>query len=143
MRRFRFRLQGLLRLRRLREREGRRELAEALRSLRQAEARCEAARQALRQAEARVVQGRDAQELRWWADAVEACRQQLARAEAVRAEAARRADELWARFLQLRRDRKVVERVRDRRWKLHQREQARREQAQLDELALLRRGRQG
>jgi flagellar FliJ protein len=142
VRRFRFRLQGLLRLRRLREREARRELAEALRALRQAEARCEAAQQALQHAEARVVQGRDAQELRWWADAVELCRQQLASAEAARAEAARRVDELWARFLQLRRDRKVVEQVRERRWRLHQREQARREQAQLDELAVLQRGRQ-
>lgn len=141
MKRFRFRLEGLLRLRRLRERQARRQLADALRALRQAEARCHLARRAVREAEARVLHAQDARELRGWAEAMERRREELAAAERARAEASRHAEELWARFLQLRRDRKVVEQVRERRWRLHQREQARREQAQLDELALLRRRR--
>jgi len=142
VKRFRFRLEGLLRLRRLRERQARRQLADALRALREAEARRESARQDLWEAEARVVQARDALDLRWWAEALEVRRGKLAAAEAEWQEVSRRCEELWARFLQLRRDRKVVEQVRQRRWQLHRREQERREQAQADELALLRRGRQ-
>lgn len=139
MKRFRFRLEGLLRLRRLRERQARRELAEALRALRDAERRCQDAHGNLREAERHLAQAQGAWELRWWAEAVDVRRRQLEAAEASRAEASRLADERWARFLQLRRDRKVVERVRERRWTLHRREQERREQAQLDERALLRR----
>lgn len=141
MKRFRFRLEGLLRLRRLRERQARRQLADALRALRQAEARCQLARRALQEAEGRVLHARDARELRGWGEAMERRREELAAAERARAEASQHADELWARFLQLRRDRKVVEQVRERRWRLHQKEQGRREQAQLDELALVRRRR--
>lgn len=143
MKRFRFPLDGLLRLRRLREQNSRRELAEALRALRDAETTCQAARTLVREAEHRLVEGRHACELRAWAEALERRRQQLADAERLREEVARRTEALWARFLQLRRDRKAVEQVRQRRWRLYQRELGRREQAQADEFALIRRGRKG
>ncbi len=143
MRRFRFRLEGLLRLRRVRERQARRELAQALRAVREAEERCQTARAAVQEAEARVRDAQDAAALRWWGEAVELRRRQLAQAERAHDEASQRASALWARFLQVRQDRKVVEQVRQRRWKVHQREQLRREQALLDELVLLRRGRRG
>ncbi len=139
MKRFRFRLEGLLRLRRLQERQARRQLADALRALRQLETVCQLARRAVREAEGQVLRAQDARELRGWAEAMQRRRQELAAAERARVAASRHAEELWARFLQLRRDRKGVEQVRERRWRLHQREQVRREQAELDELALLRR----
>ncbi len=142
MKRFRFPLQGLLRLRRLRERQARRELAEALRALRDAESACEAARLAVEQAERGLRAGQDAARLRWWAEALCHRRQRAAQAERLREELAQRVEVLWARFLQLRRDRKAVEQVRVKRWRLYQRELERREQAQADELVLLRRGRQ-
>ncbi len=143
MKRFRFPLEGLLRLRRLREQESRRQLAEALKALRHAEAACQAARALVREAEQGLVGSLQASELRGWAEALERRRQQLAGAERLREEAARRAETLWAHFLQLRRDRKAVEQVRQRRWRLYQRELGRREQAQADELVLIRRGRKG
>jgi flagellar export protein FliJ len=141
VRRFRFPLEGLLRVRRVRERQARRELADALRSLREAEARCEAIRATVREAEAAVVQSQAAAELRAWAEVLDARRRDLHVAEEDRAQRAQRADELWARFLQARRERKAVSQVRSRRWRQYQQELARRQQTEADDLALLRRGR--
>lgn len=141
MRRFRFPLEGLLRVRRVRERQARRDLADALRSLRESEARCEVVRATVRGAEDAVVRAQTAAELRVWAEVLHARRRALRAAEEDRAQRAQRAEELWARFLQLRRERKAVSQVRSRRWQQYQQELARRQQAEADDLALLRRGR--
>lgn len=143
MKRFRFPLQGLLRLRRLRERQARRELAEVLRALKEAETDCEAARCAVEQAEHQLQAVQDAAQLRWWAEALERRRDWAAEAERLRQELSQQAQVHWARFLQLRRDRQAVEQLRHKRWRLYQREIARRDQAQADELVLIRRGRYG
>ncbi len=130
-----------MRVRRVRERQARQELTEALRSLRQAELTCETLRATLREAERAVVQGQAAAELRAWAEVLHARRCSLQAAEEERAQRAQQVDELWARFLQARKERKVIGQVRNRRWQQYQQELARRDQAEADDLALVRRGR--
>ncbi len=141
MRRFRFSLEGLLRVRWVRERQARRELAEALRSLREAEARCEQIRSAVREAEGAALMAERAGDLRVWAELLEARRRAYRAATEHRARQAERAEELWARFLQLRRERKAVSQVRSRRWRQYQQQLARSLQGEADDLALARRGR--
>ncbi|MCS7172055.1 MAG: flagellar export protein FliJ [Armatimonadetes bacterium] len=138
MRRFRFRLEGLRRLRMIRERQARRELSDLLRALREAEVRLERARSEVREAEARVREAQDARALRVAAAVLERARLGAVTAEQRMVEWRTQVEAAWARFLQVRTERQVVERLRERRLLQHRREEERREQVQADEAALLR-----
>jgi flagellar FliJ protein len=138
MRRFRFRLEGLLRVRTVRERQARRELADLLRFLREAEARLEQARVEVREAEARLLEARDARALRSAAAFLDQARLEAVAAEQRVGELKAQVEVAWARFLHARTERRVVERLRERQLQEHRREEERREQTQADEAALLR-----
>ncbi len=115
MRRFRFRLEGLRRLRTVRERQARRELADLLRALRNAEEGLQQALVRVRKAEARVREANAAGALRMAAEALERSRAEALAAERSVAALKARVETAWARFLQARTDRRVVDRLRERR----------------------------
>ncbi len=139
MGRFRFRLEGLRRLRAVRERQARRELLDLLQSLRRAEEELQGARARVWRAEGAVRKAEDAQALRTAALALARARADAAAAERAVADWTAQVEAAWARFLQARTERQVVERLRERRLHQHRREEERRAQAQADEAALLRR----
>lgn len=139
MRRFRFRLQGLLRVCVLREREARCSLAHLLRALEEAHHAHQEAQRALKEAEERLRTADRADRLRIASAHLEAARREVLEAQKRRVDLQQRVEAAWARFLQVRRRRQVVERLRDRRLRQHREEEGRREQMQLDDIATTRR----
>jgi flagellar FliJ protein len=138
VRRFRFSLQTLLRVRQHREQAARRAVAELAAARASAEGALERARAALHEAETDLRRANDAPTLTA-AAAVMGFRRRQAN------EAARRLRELqehlareMARFLLVKKERRVVERLRERRLEMHRIAEAHRAQAQLDEIAVSR-----
>ena len=141
MRRFRFRLDGLLRLRSQLERAARRQLAVATADVATVEQRMEAAVRGLQDCEQQARgSGSVAMLARAMADGLVRHRHRLTN-ELRGAEA--RLDRARTDWLQSRRDHQVIEKLRQRRHQEWRQEQARDEQHELEELAQLRSGSEG
>lgn len=141
MKRFRFPLKTLLWLRQQREQTARRNVADLLSARRQARAAAEQAQAAVLAAEADLADARDAAVLKAAAAVVEHRHGQVLEARRRLEEVQARLGAAQARFLLLRKERRIVERLRDRRLAAHRAAQGRIEQARLDELAILRHSR--
>ena len=138
MRRFRFRLAPLLRLRAQFERSARRELATAMAAVAAVERQIEAARASLRDCADQAARG---DSVGRFARSLEAgLRRHQFRLERQRVDAERRLDAVRADYAQKARDRRTLERLRDQQRDAHRQALQRAEQAELDELAALARG---
>lgn len=141
MKRFRFPLKTLLWLRQQREQAARRSVADLFYARKEARAAVERARAAVLAAEADQARARDAMALKAAAAVVEYRREQAFGTQRRLVEIQTRLAAAQARFLLLRRERRIVERLRERRLASHRTAEARIEQARLDELAIIRHNR--
>lgn len=141
MKRSRSPLETLLWVRQQREKDARRILADLFSARRVARAQAERARTAMLGAEADLARALDATALMAAASVIEHRRGQVLATRRRLEETQARLIEAQARFLLLRKERRIIERLRDRRLAAHRMAQARGDQARLDELAIIRHNR--
>jgi flagellar export protein FliJ len=138
--RFQFPLETLLKVRRLHEREAQRRVAAQQAEIARLDQLNEATRReieqqqdALRQTQASAaIRPVDLTRGRAW---IAHLRQSIAQRMALREQMVRKLEELQAQFRETRKQTRIIEKLRERRWNEHMRDQRRKEQAAVAELA--------